>query len=264
MSSDNHANYAKIGFTVIIGVIAIVGTLIGLGGLWNDGDEFFVETCYDKPVNGLSVGSVVNLRGVKIGEVREIGFIGHKYNVPREDNPRIYILMAFNRGLVRRFEAQASDQVLKDRIRMLVEKRGLRATVTASGITGLSRVECDFTGSNDLSDIPKISWIPRNAYIPPKVSLLDSFSDSATKVMNQINKMDLNAAWSNISASVKALSQATEGAKVMIETRQADIEQLIDDMSETSASVRDLTSELRRNPSLLIRERIETPLEETR
>ena len=81
MARDNHASYTRIGLTVVIGVVAIVATLIYLGGMRGRGSEILVETYYDKPVAGLSVGSVVNFRGVKIGEVRELSFVGNKYVV---------------------------------------------------------------------------------------------------------------------------------------------------------------------------------------
>ena len=81
--------------------------------------------------------------------------------------------------------------------------------------------------------------------------------------MNQINKMDLNVVWSNINATVHALAQSAEGMRVMIESRQGDVERIVEDIAATAASVKELTSELRRNPSLLLRDRVAEPLAET-
>ena len=67
MANENHASYAKVGLTVVAGVAAIIGTLIYIGGVKDTGGEILIETCYDKPVSGLSVGSAVNFRGVKVG-----------------------------------------------------------------------------------------------------------------------------------------------------------------------------------------------------
>lgn len=260
MANDNRASYLKIGLTVVIGVVAVVGTLIRIGGM-HGRNELLVETCYDNPVNGLSVGSAVFLRGVQIGEVREIGFVGDKYRVDGTDKPRIYILMAISRGVLGFKDMDEAS--VRDHIADLVNRRGMRATVSSSGITGLSRIDIDFN-LRDAPEQPKISWTPENAYIPAKYSLLDNFSQAATKVMNQINKMDLSGAWSNVNASVEALSRAMDAAQVMIETRQADLERLMEDISSSAMSVRELTAELKRNPSLLIRERVPAPLDETR
>ena len=98
MANENHMSYRRVGFAVFAGALAIVLSLVYLGGIRGKGDEILVETFYDKPVSGLSVGSVVNFRGVKVGEVREISFIGTKYAVEGADNSRIYILMALQRS----------------------------------------------------------------------------------------------------------------------------------------------------------------------
>lgn len=261
MDSETHASYAKVGLTIVLGVAATIVTLVYLGGIWDKSEELFIETCYDRPVSGLSVGSVVNFRGVAIGEVRKIGFIGDKYDVQGADNTRIYILLAINsRKLLD--DGFRNETTFRNRVKTFVEQYGMRASVVSSGITGLSRVEMDFNHENPPVP-PKISWVPQCAYVPPKMSLLDDFSVAATKVMNQINKMDLNAAWSNVNTTVESLAQAADGAKVMIETRQADVERLLEDLNASSASIRDLVRELRQNPSLMIRERVHPPLEET-
>ena len=261
MAKDNHASYTRIGLTVVIGVVAIVGALIYLGGMRGRGNELLAETYYDKPVSGLSVGSAVNFRGVKVGEVREITFVGNKYEVDGLSNSRIYILMALDGYQLDR--DGVSDGEFKRWIHEESDQRGLRASVVSSGITGLSRIEIDYSRPEGLDPVPPISWTPEHAYVPTKISLFDNFSVAATKVMNQINKMDLGAAWSNISAAVEALARSADGAKTMIETRQGDIDRLIDDLTETSAAFKGMASELRRNPSLLIRERTPARLDET-
>ena len=262
MANDNHASFAVIGFTVCLGIAAIVGTLIYIGGIFGQGEVFLVETCYDKPVSGLSVGSAVTLRGVKVGEVREIDFIGNKYPAVDgvADESRVYILLALE---TRALGYETPDKVdgLARTFGDLVSQRGLRATVTLSGITGLSRIELDY--HPDAAPYAKLAWTPAHAFIPPKESLLESFSVSATKILNQIDKMDLTATWSNLSVAVEALRHASDSARTMIEARQADVDTLMNVATETSASARDLVKELKRNPSLLIRERTAVPLAET-
>ena len=259
MAKDNEASYFRIGLTVIVGIAAIIAVLIRIGGLGGKANELFAETYYDKPVPGLTVGSAVNFRGVKIGEVRKIDFIGNMYEVEGAENSRIYILMALDRRLL----GESDNRNLEEDLGNMVKRLGLRATVTTSGITGMSRIECDFYRGEQLHEARAISWTPKHVYIPPNISLLDSFSDSATKVMNQINKMDLGAAWSNVSAAVESVAHMTDSAKNIIDARQADMERLLDDLSATSAAVRDLVLELKRDPSMLIRSRVQQPLSET-
>ena len=250
---SSHANYAKIGFTVVIGIVAIVAVLIYLGGAGGQSGITYAETYYDTSVSGLSVGSAVNFRGVKIGEVKYISFVGAEYDgVPWPDAQRIYILMAFpNHKMGPSSPERAEEFVAK----------GLRATVTASGVTGLSRIELDI--QRDRPPAPKVPWKPRNTYIPSYPSLLDNFSDSATKVMNEINHMDIASVWSNVSAAVDSAAHAAEGIRTVVDAARSRVDGVMGSVAEAAESLRDVTMELKRNPSLLIREREAAPLEET-
>lgn len=260
MANDNHASYARIGFAILAATVATVVTLVYLGGLRGRRNEILVETYYDREVSGLSVGSSVNFRGVKIGEVREIDFVGNKYEAKGADNLRIYILMALNPKKLGYFEDEGI--VAADAIAYLVRERGLRASVTASGITGLSRIECNLNRGS--SPAETFAWKPRHPFVPQKISLLDNFSDAATRVVNQINTMDLGSVWSNVNASVSSMSKTMLTVQTMMETCQGDVEKVAENLSEAAASLRDLAGELKGNPSLLFRERRPAPLDETR
>ena len=259
MASEGKTSYTKIGFIVVAGIVAVAGSLFYFGGVRGNGDLVYAETCFDRSVSGLSIGSAVNFRGVKIGEVKEISFVGNKYNVRGDDNLRVYIKMGFPRSRLTAYEDEGvgADEALG----YMVESVGIRATVSASGVTGLSRIELDAA-----PDFPAIqpSWTPEYAYIPPKPSFIDSFSDSATRVMDQINRMDIASVWSNVSASVESLARLSDGVKSTLESSRSDAERIIGNLSGTAAAVRDLVERLRENPSLLIREHEEQRLPETR
>ena len=258
MASEGKTSYTKIGFIVVAGIVAVAGSLFYFGGVRGNGDLVYAETCFDRSVSGLSIGSAVNFRGVKIGEVKEISFVGNKYNVRGDDNLRVYIKMGFPRSRLTAYEDEGvgADEALG----YMVESVGIRATVSASGVTGLSRIELDAA-----PDFPAIqpSWTPEYAYIPPKPSFIDSFSDSATRVMDQINRMDIASVWSNVSASVESLARLSDGVKSTLESSRSDAERIIGNLSGTAAAVRDLVERLRENPSLLIREHEEERLPET-
>jgi len=260
MASDNHASYAKIGFTVALGVFAIVATLIYLGGLRGRGDVVLVETYYDKPVTGLAVGSVVNFRGVKIGEVREIAMLGNRYDVDEQNMTRIYILMAISSDSL---APKCDAGLIEDTIRRLVTQRGMRASVKSNAVTGLSRIEIDFYPDEGPKSVPQVDWRPEHLYMPSKESLMDSLAVAATKVMNQVNRMDLNTFWSNLNASVENISQCAETANAVVESRHADVVRILDNLTETSESLRGLAAELRENPSALVRGVERQKLDET-
>jgi len=264
MASDNRANYFTIGLIVLLGALGIAGTLIYIGGLKGRGDELLVETYYDKPVGGLSVGSAVNFRGVRLGEVREICFVGNKYDVEGLDNSRIYILMSLQKSV---FQARSADrlctaQTVFSNLQSWI-RSGLRATVSVNGITGIAKIDLDVF-PDETDELPKLSSSPEHLLIPPKISLLENFSESATKVMNQINKMDLNAFWSNVNSTVESLSATTLSSQHLLESYQPELERMVKNLEEASSAVRDFTETVRRNPATLLRGDVPEPLTETR
>lgn len=255
----NQANYAKVGFAVVAGTAVIVGMLAYLGGALGKHDVICAETYSDSPVSGLSVGSDVNLRGVKVGEVRDISFVGSEYEEAKgEDIPKIHILIAFTTRKMRR----SSDEDPEDHLRELVRK-GLHATVTASGVTGLSKIELNFPREGAVVETRPISWSPRYVCIPPAPSMFESFADAAAKVMSQLNRMDFISAWSNIASVAESTANVAANVDDLVENGKSGIESIVRNMDEAATRVRELAADLRENPSLLLRANDPDPLPET-
>ena len=253
----NQANYSKIGFAVVAGAAAMVLTLVYLGGALGKGEVVYAETYSDAPVSGLSVGSAVNLRGVKVGEVKEISFIGSEYDDAKGDDiPKIYILIAFTTSKMRTTEDEDPEEHLREFV-----KKGIHATVTSSGVTGLSKIELNFPRMP--IETRPISWRPRHVCIPPAPSMLESFADSAARLMNQLNRMDFVAAWSNVAAVAESSANIAANVDELVDDGKAGIESIVRDMEEAAARVRELAADLKENPSLLIRPNDPDPLPET-
>lgn len=254
---DNHASYAKVGFAVVAGAAAVVAALVYLGCAGGRGGVVYAETYSDNPVSGLSVGSDVNMRGVKIGEVKDISFVGSEYpEAVGADIPKIHILMAVSVGKMRRREGEDPEDHLREAV-----AKGLHATVAASGITGLSKIELDFPRV----EIPpqSISWNPRGVCIPPAPSMLESFSDAAAKFMNQVSRIDFSAAWTNIASVAGAAARIMENVDGLVADERENLASALRTIDEAVAAARDLAAELKDNPSLLLRQRDEEPLPET-
>ena len=162
MANDNHANYARIGGFIILGIVLILVTLVWLGGAGGNKNEFYAETFFSNDVSGLDVGSAVNLRGVRVGSVKRISFIGAVYDVAsHEDGRKIYVLLALDRRLFRVNHSENPEQTLERFV-----SRGLHATVSASGVTGLSHIELNFPKGKVPEE--KIGWEKRRVTIPPQ------------------------------------------------------------------------------------------------
>jgi len=150
---------------------------------------------------------------------------------------------------------------MEERIREMLD-RGIHATVSASGVTGLSRIEIDYPKTK-IQD-KKISWTPRFFCIPPAPSILQSAADSAQRILNQIDHMDLVDAWTNLIYTIKSAGQALDGATSLIDAQRGNMNEIIVNLRDASSSLRAFSDEIRANPSLLIRDRSPEPLDETR
>ena len=59
------------------------------------------------------------------------------------------------------------------------------------------------------------------------------------------------------------MARTASAAQLMFEALQNDIDRLLDDLSSTACNIKEMASELKRNPSLIIRDRKPARLEET-
>ena len=121
-----------------IGIFVILGVAIVLAGLFLFGirsafqPTYMFETYTTGDVEGLSVGSVVKLRGVAVGKVTEIGFSWNMY----ERRPA---------RVRRRPRAQVKQKIAPEQLRRRLRGRGSRRSSTAAcapscrceGITGI-------------------------------------------------------------------------------------------------------------------------------
>lgn len=256
-NESNSSGYVRTGFALVVGAVALLATLIYVGGTGNSRHEFEAETYSDIPVSGLSVGSEVNFRGVKAGAVKSISFVGGSYpEASPNDRLRILIRLKLDRRVFGGPAAGDPEELLA----RLVQE-GLRATISASGITGLSRLEINFPKT----PVPAaaLSWTPRTLCIPPAPSMLESFSDSATRVMNQIDRMDFAGFWTNLSAAVNNSASAIGNMDELLSGERTRISRILGNLEATSESLREFAAEIRDTPSLLLRSKPPEPLPET-
>ena len=260
MAADNQPNYAKIGFFILAGVALAVGTLVYLGGFGAAQHEFVAETHFSYPVSGLDVGSAVNFRGVRVGSVRRISFIGAEYDDigNPHDRRQIYVELALDKRL---FRFGGKEEHVNETLARLVE-RGLHATVSSSGVTGLSKIELNFPKIPREDE--KISWRPKYIVIPPSPAFLQSATDSVTQLLDQLNRMDFVAAWSNVVEVTGSANVFLQDVTTLIQAQKGNMGEIMDNVREASIGLRSFTDQIQSNPSLLLRSSTPERLDETR
>jgi len=258
MSSQSQASFARIGAFICIGAALAVAALVWLGGVGGNRNELVVETYFPNDVSGLSVGSDVTFRGVKVGSVRSITFVASKYSdVPRHDRDKIIVEFAMNADVVFKGDVEEMREVMISSV-----ARGLHATVESSGITGLSHVELNFP-KRAIADAP-IGWKPRCICVPPAPSILESASDAAQRILNQIDRMDLNDVWTNLVQMTSSANLALESLNALLDSQQGNVAEILTNVRDASAAVKDVAEDLRANPSRLVWPSSRERLEETR
>ncbi len=258
MSASNKANYARIGFFIVLTVALAVGVLVFLGGMGGNKYEYLCETYFSYPVSGLEVGSAVNFRGVRVGAVKRISFIANEYEDHSDaDAQNIWVQIALDTRLI----GVPADGSVHDNLERMIAK-GLHVRVSASGVTGLSKLEVDYPRSK-IVDRP-ISWRPRTLCVPPAPSILQSASDSAQQILDQINHMDLVNFWTNAVSCISSANELLNNSSSLVGSQQGAIGEIISNLRDTSINLRDFSQQIRDNPGMLLRNREQEPLSETR
>jgi len=258
MAGSNKANYARIGFFIVLTATLGVGVLMYLGGIGGNKYEYLCETYFSYPVSGLEVGSAVNFRGVKVGSVKRISFIANEYEDHADaDAQTIWIQVSLDRRLM-----GVSDlDTVRENVERMIAK-GLHARVSASGVTGLSKIEVDYPRSK-IVDKP-ISWKPRTPCVPPAPSILQSASDSAQQILDQINRMDLVNFWTNAVSCLSSASDLLGNSSALVGSQQGAISEIISNLRDASVNLRDFSQQIRDNPGSLLRNHEPEPLPETK
>ncbi len=186
---------------------------------------------FDGSVRGLKVGAPVELKGIKVGTVKDIAMkldpktLHFEVPVAIEIHPD-RILTPSVLEEIDKINAEKPYTVG----RMLVEKHGLRAQLrTGSLLTGQLYVDLDF-----YPDLPKMPLLMTSKYpeIPTVPSTLDEFRRTATNVLEELRKLPLDKI-------AHELLETLEGAKRL--TNSPDLMHAVQTLSTTLKDVQKLT-----------------------
>src|SRR6185295_9737477 len=130
-------HYFRIGLFVLAGALLLVGALFAVGLKAYFGKRDLFETVVTGKVENLSVGALVKLRGVTIGKVSSIKFVGTEYPGYKEQFVLIQFLVPS--GTVWTGETNQIQQLLDTEA-----AHGLRARVQAQGLFGANILALEY------------------------------------------------------------------------------------------------------------------------
>jgi phospholipid/cholesterol/gamma-HCH transport system substrate-binding protein/paraquat-inducible protein B len=232
---SDEARYARVGAFVFGGIaLAVVGALlIGGGALFRR--PLIIETVFDESVQGLEVGSPVKLRGVRLGSVSSIGFVGDSYvldDTPDAVKQRNSVLVRME--IESRLDGLSSRVDQEESVRVQVEK-GLRLRVTPLGITGTAFIQADYLDPKKNPPL-QITWKPDHVYVPSAPSTISQLSSAAERLMTRIDKLNVEKLLTNFDAVLASLNSALGEADV--EGARKSVGELLTDLQSTSSEAR--------------------------
>jgi paraquat-inducible protein B len=261
-------NYFKIGLFIIIASTLIVITVV----IWGAGlfarDKIYFETYFDTPVTGLDPGAAVEFRGVQIGKVEKISFVGADYDL--EVDPAIFskyenyvrVLCSQDREKTVRAK-QRTEQQRADRLATMIQK-GLRLRLSTNILTGQGFLEGDFLNP-DRFPVLDIIWEPEYLYVPSAPGEFSTIKDSVDSILSKLEKIDTEKIGLEIERILVTVEEAVRDANVpaiaarlqdtldridkLIASGRPDVEQSLENLRDISANLKELTESLKRHPS---------------
>ncbi len=191
------ANFFKLGLFMItaftIGTVLLI--VFGAGDLFKN--ELLAETCFNESVQGLSVGSEVKYKGIKIGTVKSIQSASQVY---RTKSDYVLVMIALEENI---FLGQTGETV-QERVEKAVED-GLFTRLSFKGLTGVAYLETDYAPiqSADLLEIP---WTPNTIYIPSQKSNMKQLGDALNQILDNLNAINIQNITTNIELLLSTLN----------------------------------------------------------
>jgi len=227
MSTKPH--YFRIGLFVILAIAMIVAAIVVFGAGLLAQDKMYFETYFDESITGLSVGSPVEFRGVRIGQVESIGFVGNEYDLDQDSTklseyePYVMVVCSAPKTIFPELAQIRTETVLQEMI-----QRGLRVRVMSNILTGQAYLEANYVDPNRF-EVMQVGWEPRYPYVPSAPGELTTMKDSIDKILVRLQEIDvegLASSLENVFTSMdKAISDvnmgelSSETAALLKETR---------------------------------------------
>ena len=195
-------NNFKLGLFTLCGLAILIAGILAFGARSYFEPMSSFETYIAGDVNGLAVGSAVELRGVNVGKVTRIGFSWNEY---QETTPT-YIVVEFEMrdDVVPLPPGKARSEMVQSAI-----QRGLRARLKSQGITGASILSLEDLNPADNPPV-QVPWTPRHAYIPAAPGQLSELLASIDKSLHNFERLDFSNINQLVQGDLKSAGQVLD------------------------------------------------------
>jgi paraquat-inducible protein B len=214
MQMSTKPHYFRIGVFVIVAVVLIViaVTLFGAGLFAHNEVRF--ESYFAESITGLSVGASLEFRGVRIGQVENIGFVDNVYELAQEKgaisrySSYVRVVSAVSRS---KLPASTSGQIDTALNQMIA--RGLRVQITSNILTGQAYLEMNYLDPSRYP-VERVPWTPKYFVIPSAPSEFTTIKDSIDRILQELQSIDVGGLAKSLDQVLTSLDQVIREANV--------------------------------------------------
>jgi phospholipid/cholesterol/gamma-HCH transport system substrate-binding protein len=195
---------------MIVALLILAGAIIFFGGGKFFEKKLTVETYFDQPVEGLSIGAALQFQGVQIGNVSSIEFVFNEYKTKRH-----YVLVRaeiYGNKVSRKGRLFNSDEERVAGIKKMVQK-GLRLQLASQGITGIAFLNAVYLNPDRYPPLEH-EWKPTYIYIPSAPGTITQITQTIEELTRSINSIEFKQISKEIEALVDSMNNAVEQARV--------------------------------------------------
>lgn len=199
----------RVGVFALGAVLLLVGGLFALGFRESLEPRVRIETAVTGDVQGLAVGSGVEIRGIRVGKVTSIGFTWNDY--PETKTDLAVVRFEVKRSILPS-ERSAS---LEERVREQIGK-GLRVRIRSQALTGTSVLSIERVDPK-LNPPPAIDYAPRDLYVPSAPSQFTRMVDAIERTLDMLQEIRVQPTIDRVEAavaSVEAVGRKLEAIRI--------------------------------------------------
>jgi phospholipid/cholesterol/gamma-HCH transport system substrate-binding protein len=216
---SSKAQYFKIGAFILSAVTIIVVAIVALSaGKWFN--NVYWESYFDESVQGLAIGAPIKYRGVQVGTVDKIAFVGDEYGseLSKEDLLRYgrYVVVS---GSGQQMAVHLTEEQRKaERASSILA--GLRVRLVSQGVTGVVYLEADY---RDPTEYPamEVPWTPRREYFPSAPSTVTVLGTALHNIARNLERADIHKVISDLDTLVLDVTKMVRETDLQEVSRQA-------------------------------------------
>ena len=207
------ANYFKIGVFILSAVtITVIAIVVLGGGQWLKPVVHW-ETYFDESVQGLAVGSPIKYRGVQMGTVEAIDFVGDVYGPELDTTNRLrygrYVRITGSASHVTPHLSREEQEAAKASTIVA----GLRVRLASQGVTGVVYLEADYLDPQQYPAL-EVPWKPQAAYLPSAPSTVSVLGAALHTIARDLEKADIHTIARNLDSLVLAVTKLVKDTNV--------------------------------------------------